>query len=61
MFREGVVEARVDQEISGVGMVHPVNQHSKITRHMIAVGLLRAGRVKVQTRVHMDNACPESS
>ena len=51
MLREGVVEARVDQEIAEAGMVYPVNQHSEIARPMVAVGLLGACRVEVQARV----------
>ncbi len=39
MFREGVVEARVDQEISEARVVYPVNRHGEIARHMIASGL----------------------
>jgi len=56
MFREGVVETRVDQEVSEAGMVYPVNQHGEIARHMVAVGLPGACRVEVQARVHVDNA-----
>jgi hypothetical protein len=56
MFGEGVVEARVDQEVSKVWMVYPVHQHGEIARPMIAVGLPGACRVEVQTRVHVDNS-----
>jgi hypothetical protein len=56
MFREGLVEARVDQEVSEVGMVYPVNQDGEIAWRMVAVGLFGACRVEVQTSVHVDNA-----
>jgi carboxymethylenebutenolidase len=39
MFREGIIEARIDQEVSEAGMAYPVNQHGEVARHMIAVGL----------------------
>src|ERR1700683_702417 len=56
MFGEGVVEARVDQEVAEAGMVYPVNQHGEIARRMVAVGLPGARWVEVQARVHVDNA-----
>jgi hypothetical protein len=56
MFRKGVVEARVDQEVSEVGMVHPMHQHGEIARHVIAVGLLGACGVEVETCIHVDDA-----
>ncbi len=37
MFREGVVESRVDQEVAEAGMVYPVNQHGEIARRVVAV------------------------
>jgi hypothetical protein len=61
MFSEGIVEARVDQEVAEAGMVYPVNQHSEIARRMIAVSLLRACGVEVQTSVHVHNAGPKGS
>jgi hypothetical protein len=36
MFREGVVEASVDQEVSETGMAHPMNQHGEIARGAIS-------------------------
>src|SRR5262252_8766721 len=36
MFREGVVESCVDEEVSEAGMVYPMNQNCEISRHMIA-------------------------
>jgi hypothetical protein len=56
MLREGVVEARVDQEVSEAGMVYPMHQYGEIARNMVAVGLPGACRVEVQARVHVDNA-----
>ena len=56
MFREGFVEARVDQKVTKLWMVYPVHQYREIARSMVAVGLLRACRIEVQARVHMDNA-----
>jgi len=41
-------------------MVYRVNHHGEIARHMVAVGLLRACRVQVQTSVHVDHAGPKS-
>src|SRR5262245_66448006 len=61
MFREGVVEAAVDQEVSETRMVYPMYQRCEIARNMIAVGLLGACGVEVQTSVHMDNAGPKGS
>src|SRR5450755_3635229 len=56
MFREGAVEASVDQEVSEAGMMDPVHQHGEIPRRMIARGLFGACRVEVQTSVHVDYA-----
>ncbi len=56
IFREGVVEARVDQEVAEAGMVYPVNQYGEVARRMVAVGLPGACRVEVQARVHVDDA-----
>src|SRR5215469_3597448 len=39
MFREGVVEARVDEYVSEAWMMYPMNQNGKIARRMIALGL----------------------
>src|SRR5215469_5605007 len=55
MFREGVVEARVNEEVSEARMMDPMNQNSKISRQMIALCLLGAGRIQIQTSVHVDN------
>jgi hypothetical protein len=61
MFRERVVEARIDQEVSEAGMVYPVHQRFEIARHMIAVGLPWACGVEVKTSVHVDDTGPKSS
>src|SRR5262249_5063896 len=56
MFREGVVEAAVDQEVPEIGMMYPMHQHCEIARVMIAVRLPGACRIEVQTGVHVDNS-----
>src|SRR5215813_11922190 len=55
MFRERVVKARVDQEVSEFGMVYPVNKHTEIARPMMTVRLPGALGVEVETSVHVDN------
>src|SRR5215831_16386554 len=56
LFREGIVEACVDKEVSETGMVYPMNQNGEISRHMIALCLFGACWIQVQTSVHVDNA-----
>jgi hypothetical protein len=56
VFREGVVEARVDEEVSEAGMVNPMNQSGKISRFMIALCLLGACWIQIQTSVHVNRA-----
>src|SRR5215469_5331035 len=47
VFREGVVEACVDEEVSEARMVYPMNQNGKVSRRMIALGLLGACRIQI--------------
>src|SRR5215510_3519910 len=55
VFREGVVEPRIDEEIPKARMMCPMHKSGKISRHVIALGLFRTLRIQVQTGIHVDN------
>ena len=61
MARKGVIESCVDEEVSEARMVYPMNENSEIAGRMIALSLLRACRIQVETSIHVDNAGPEGN